>query len=516
VSWPPGSLIIVLAIIAVLSAAALWVATPWGLGLSPDSAVYIGTARSLLLGAGFSLPSEPGAFAPIVHYPPLYPAVLAAIGFTGWDPLLAARWFNALLFAVNIYFMGWLAFTGTKSVLLSLSASALLASGFPIVQAHSMAWSEPLFIALELVGALFLTCYLRTSTSRILFAAAAAAGLSAVTRYAGTTFIASGIFSILFLNTEPGKKRLLHAGIFLAISSLPIGLWMARNWILTGTTADRIVSFHPVGIRHLVDLVTTIGGWVSGSSLLSVDERMAISVGVIAVGALMFWKYRQAGRAEPAETTDSVAFPGLMLSIIVAYILMLFATISFLDHQTPIDSRMLAPLYVLLVLLGVALEARLIGQRMNGIMFSAVVLLMTVILLTLQLASTWPWMALTHENGIGYASREWRESDLIRRVGSEPLGKRIFSNAPDVLYTLLGRPADMVPRKINPDTRKPNEAYPVQIKAMKEQLKASQGLLVYFDRVQWRWYLPSPSELESAMALRLLVREKDGSIYQID
>ncbi|HWO41440.1 MAG TPA: hypothetical protein VNO43_06510, partial [Candidatus Eisenbacteria bacterium] len=36
--------------IAVASASVLLMATPWGLGLSPDSAVYIGGARSLIGG----------------------------------------------------------------------------------------------------------------------------------------------------------------------------------------------------------------------------------------------------------------------------------------------------------------------------------------------------------------------------------------------------------------------------------------------------------------------------------
>jgi hypothetical protein len=504
--------------LGILAGTALIISTPWGLGLSPDSAVYIGSARSLLQGVGFSLPSQSNVFALVVHYPPLYPALLAAVGFGGPDPLVAAKWFNGLLFAANIFIAGWLVFVHTKSILLSVYAAVLMMTALPMVQVHSMVWSEPLFALFELCGALFLISYFRTISYRYLIAAAGMVGLSAITRYAGVAFIASGIASILFLGNASTKKKFLHAGIFLVIASLPLVGWMARNWALTGSSANRSVSFHPMGLEHLTAVVTTMMSWISASWLSVADAQIALGISLFMTAALIFFlrKYRQDQRPKTSETTESVAFPGLMLSLILAYFLMLFATISFLDHQTPIDSRILSPVYAPIMLLGISLGSRLAGRRLSGKGFSRLALPIAFVLLGLQLASTWPWVALIHEKGVGYASREWRESDMVQRVKSVPFTTPMFSNAPDVLYTLLGRASDMIPRKTNPDTRAPNENYHAQLLAMKNQLKNNQGLLVYFDRVQWRWYLPSSEELQTALGLRLLMREQDGSIYRTD
>jgi len=504
--------------VALLGGALLVAFTPWGLGLSPDSAVYIGAARSLLLGEGYSLPAQSGAFVPVIHYPPLYPLLLAAIGIGGTDPLEAAKWFGALLFAINIFVVGWLIFTDTKSILLSVWACLLIATALPIVQVHSMVWSEPVFILFESAAVLFLMSYFRTANCRCLIAAASAAGLGAITRYAGAAFIASGVASILWLSNGSREKRLLHAGAFLAIAFLPLVGWMARNWVLTGSSANRNVSFHPIGSEHLTAVLTTLMSSVLPSWLVAGNEHVAVGVILFALGAFLFslWRYRQRHKAGLAAAVISGAFPGLLLLMILSYLSILFATISFLDHQTPIDGRILAPLQVLIVLLGISVAAILPDLRINRKGSLAFVLPFVFILLALQLASTWPWVALTYEKGVGYASREWRESDFMKKVNLIPPRTPIFSNAPDVLYTLLGRSSEMIPRKTNPDTRAPNENYNAQLLKMKNLLKTNQGLLVYFDRVQWRWYLPSPADLEGELGLRLLVREKDGMIYQIN
>ena len=91
----------------------------------------------------------------------------------------------------------------------------------------------------------------------------------------------------------------------------------------------------------------------------------------------------------------------------------------------------------------------------------------------------------------------------------------LFSNAPDVLYTLLNKPAVMVPRKTHTDTNLPNRQYLAQTAELIRRLKEDSGLLVYFYRVDWRWYLPAAEELERTLGLHVLARENDGVIYQV-
>ncbi len=91
---------------SVVGLTALLFSTRWGIGLSPDSVVYIANARNLLGGYGLSVSFTTGEFFPWTHYPPLFLAGLAGHGFVGIDPLDGARWLNALIFRAKIPLLG--------------------------------------------------------------------------------------------------------------------------------------------------------------------------------------------------------------------------------------------------------------------------------------------------------------------------------------------------------------------------------------------------------------------------
>lgn len=130
----------------------------YGAGLSPDSVGYIGTARNLTIGAGFN--SYDGA--PVVVWPPLYPALLALVsGIFKGDPLFLANVLNALIFGLIVYVGGVLTFKhlSTFPALAFVGTLAILVS-IPLFQVSVMAWSEPLFILLLLLSLLLANSYL--------------------------------------------------------------------------------------------------------------------------------------------------------------------------------------------------------------------------------------------------------------------------------------------------------------------------------------------------------------------
>ena len=155
-----------LASCAVMGGAIIVWATPWGVGLSPDSAIYIGGARSLSEMTGYSQPVDASTYSPIVHYPPLYSASLAILGGLGLDLFQAARWLNTVLFGANAMLAGYVVFKATRRRGWAVAAAALMATAFPLTQVHTMAWSEPLFIFLELCVWLFLLDYSRSLSPR--------------------------------------------------------------------------------------------------------------------------------------------------------------------------------------------------------------------------------------------------------------------------------------------------------------------------------------------------------------
>lgn len=149
------------------------------------------------------------------------------------------------------------------------------------------------------------------------------------------------------------------------------------------------------------------------------------------------------------------------------------------------------------------------GSRLNPLVWTCLALLLAA-----QLQTSVNWLQLNYQNGTGYAAQERRESqtlDRVKRITPTPV---LYSNAPEILYTLLNKSAMMIPRKTHTDTNLPNQHYPSQISELGRRLKEDSRLLIYFHRVDWRWYLPTAEELEQALGLRALAREDDGVVYQ--
>jgi len=53
------------------------------------------------------------------------------------------------------------------------------------------------------------------------------------------------------------------------------------------------------------------------------------------------------------------------------------------------------------------------------------------------------------------------------------------------------------------------------ITAVRNELMQNRAVVVYLDKITWRWYLPSKDELENVYRLPVLVRFDDGVVYGI-
>src|ERR1051326_1659751 len=98
--------------------------------------------------------------------------------------------------AANTVLTGCLAFLASRSRAASLAAALLFLAAPPMVMAHTMAWSEPLYIAFVLCAIISLSAYLQMPRPWLLMAAAAAAALAFLTRYAGAAIVLAGIIAL--------------------------------------------------------------------------------------------------------------------------------------------------------------------------------------------------------------------------------------------------------------------------------------------------------------------------------
>ncbi len=275
--------------VGLVGAALVWRITPHGAGLSPDSVYYIAAARWALAGEGVR--SLEGG--PLTHFPPIYPIVLAAAGWVSRsDPLDAARWLNAALFAAL------LALAGVLAVRIGRRTAAGVAAALPLLVSkdtlilHAMAWSEPLAIVLGTGGLALVARHIKTGRTPPLVLAAIGFGLAALTRYAAVAYTLTGAAGLLLLDrTTPPLRRATKAVTLALLAVGPLVLW----WRLTGARiglADRTLDFHPLGRWDAEKATATIMGWIG---LPNVSPWLGGVSLVLLTAGLSAWMFRRAG-----------------------------------------------------------------------------------------------------------------------------------------------------------------------------------------------------------------------------
>jgi hypothetical protein len=118
--------------------------------------------------------------------------------------------------------------------------------------------------------------------------------------------------------------------------------------------------------------------------------------------------------------------------------------------------------------------------------------------------------------GAGFGSLAWRRSETMRRVTELPADARVYSNARDAIYVLTGRVTRWIPSPVNAETREPLQDYLARIAELRAALRAEDASLVWFDLVDWRWYLPSHEALYRRLPIRRVSGHRDGEIWGYD
>lgn len=308
----------------------------YGVGLSPDSCVYLSTAANLAAGRGWVLFTG----EPYQSFPPLYPLLLAGFDWLGIGAEAGLRGFNAAAIGLLSYGVGrylvrhvapWRAFLG-----------AMLVALLPVHQhVFSIAWSEVPFILTLWGAALLLLRYRENPTLARLFAAALAVALLPLTRYAGGFFLPVFVlFPLAYPAGLPLAARALRASVFAVLSLLPVGLWMLRNRLLGG---------HSAGVRYPArdglgeqwhQMSEALSGGIFGQSSLLFGLLVLFALAGLAA---QLWRRRT------LRVDVHLLFPA---GLVLAYLLILLV-ISGRIAFDPLDQRLISPAAVGLILLGV-------------------------------------------------------------------------------------------------------------------------------------------------------------------
>lgn len=372
-----------------------------------------------------------------MHFAPLYPAALAAIGLLGADLWDAARWLNAFLFAANIFLVGVLILRHTRAPAWAAVGGAIaMLCSITMLRWHASAMSDPMFIFLALSGFYFLAKYAEGPRLGLLIVAGGLFGVAFATRYVGASLIPTGIIALLVLGGRKVRGRIFNAFILTLTACLPILAWLARNFVLNGTARVRPFAFHGYGVWHVEQALGTFAQWLLPGGFSHYVELAFTGFLLLAIvpcdtkGIAAFFR---TFRRQVAATPFLVKLLAIFIPI---YLALAAASRAFFDAATPFDDRILSPVFVAGVIIAFSLLGRLLPSARAAMRLRAVPLLLCMLAIAAAyIISGTAYVVQSRADGIGFGSREWANSETIAWLRGFSPGLVIYSNEPNaVIY----------------------------------------------------------------------------------
>ncbi len=519
-------------LIAITAAFVLAFSTPAGIGLTNDSAAYIGGARSILAGTGYSDVWLDSSLEALTHYPPLFSISLAGLGLFGLDPLRGARLLNILLFGANTALMGWLGWRMTKLQAAGIFLALLFGLNASILRVHAYALSEPLFLFFSLSAFIFFDFSVeqRTSVSKPvsngwMLLVGSLASLAFLTRYSGLALIATFFLAIIILNST-WRARLTKSAWFLA-GCLPLSAaWFIRNRLVAGNATNRTFQFHPIlwdnvkiGLYNVAGFLLPVQSW---QPALFKSGALTWILPLLAL-ALLSWLGFRAYQllSHPSETLPpSLAFTTAVY--VFGYLGAVLFSMSFFDASTKFQPRILAPLYVSGMILFAAALSRIIGiaRSADGNLRIKSLTALAVGFAALSLGlSIWSFLPavsdLRSAAGLGYGSWQWRDSMVMESLKKLPSDVAIYTNSTPAVYLVTGRASRIIPTVIDPVDNLPRGDYAQNLAAMRADLLSRRAVLALFDTSDIEDALGAENFAEFIAGLTVLEKAQGDILYGI-
>lgn len=502
---------IAIVVCALAGAAIVLYATTLGVGVSPDSTVYLNGARRWLIRFGF-----PFALGNTSNWiPPGYPMLLLAGSLLslGTDPAVIARWLDALFFAANIALVGLMLHLALpRSVWIPLGGAWLMLTSVTMLGIQTMAWSEPPFLFVSLSGLTLLAFYLERPRALLLIFTAGAIAASLLIRYVGVALVMTGIVAILVLDKRVWKRRGLAAAIFALLATAPLIVWSLTH------PSGRQLAWHGTSSAWFFSGILTIANWFFPAETLRVPNESGLAMMFLfTIGAVILLAARKV-RARPIDENHLTrSHAPALVSVLTLYLffyalVMLFTRLA-VDAGLPLDERTLAPLFPIVLILVLYLAQQLMyatspSYRLKYI-FGGIALAMSA----LYFFAAMQWVEQSHRQGQWYASVKWRQSKIMARVNALSPTTQIYSNADDAIIFLTSRDASRLPDKVRLDTQLANPKYAREVQEIGKRL-AGNAVIVYLHGFEDRLNLPTEQEAVAQWNLSPLVSEADGTIYR--
>lgn len=481
----------------------VWGNSPLGVGVYHDSLFYMSAASNFARGNGFSWTGSYGVAKPLTHFPPLYPLTLAVLELLGLEVGTAARFVSAALLGLNAALAACIVRSVTRSVICTALTPALFLLPALLVP-HLMAMSEPLFYVTSLTSLWLLGRSLHQGSSRGLFLAGLFCCAAVLTRYAGLGLFLTGGVVLLLLSGKGLVARLKDLGVFLGAASFFPCVWLARNYAVAGSLTNRTPRVHLPNLDTVRRYLDVIAAWFTDKY----PSHWEVTALLLAWLALLAGASALAQRSRHPEYRAVGLQVAVLLVFWIAYGLSVFLSLSFLDASVRIDDRILSPL----LLSGVLATLVAIGAVRSSTYQLAIAGSLVFLGLSGPLPRAFEQSVATlnqvRREGIGFASRQWRDSQVIKWIQASDPQTIIVTNEAMAVQYLSGRAAIQVPDAFDPVTAQPRADYEEAIGELREIIEDQGGYLIVFGG--------RPLADFHGLQLEVVMMAPDGIIYSAE
>ena len=475
-------------------------ATRFGPWAYSDSVSYIEAGRNFADGRGLAEISASGSVNFFLKQPPLLPVILALLHTLGADLILAMRWMDVGLIATLLFTMSWLSYQQKRWTYLGIPLLWLTA---PIVlENYSSFMSEPLYLTTGATGLILLVVFLERHKHWTFFAASVLIALAAMTRYAGSVFIAAGALTLLLFDSGSFRKRLGRLLIYLIISTGPLGLWVATQFPGSGRYAGSLIPpsawwswLAPFRINFstiLAEWIPALGWVVSHSSspaqwrisLLTFALLSSLVLVLIIAGIRLIKKNPQTPSTREMDVHLAVAFTAAgAIHLVFLLVVTLLG-----PWEVRIDARQLSPLFVF----GFSGAFFALGCAARTPFTHKIALALQALLLTAFILHGIPGTAALgrelHAVGRGYTGVAWQDSLILETLESAPQNITIFSNDIEGIMFHTGLAAYRLPEMQSGTPVPLDEQFGSRSNdPLHELFRSGEAMLVLFEDSNWRF-----------------------------
>lgn len=429
-------------VVATLAAVPSLVGNRSGIGLSWDSTDYIAVGLSMSAGRG----ALDVTGIPTVIRPPGLSAFVTLGDWLTVSPDISLRCVNAISMMLIVWCTHRLLSHAAVRPTAKWIGVMLVALSPMLLDISTMAWSEPLFLALILVALVIATRERAWPWDLVLIVIFTAMFF---VRYVGPFYAApiALVAAVVQMRTSGIVLSLFRSGTSLAVSLVLPWIWLMRNKDLTGY----LTGYREAGGGTLLDplktFTGTLGSWLLARPPLGGNGGIYLNwndfSGYMKVAGVAMWILLavlvSSYFLRPRQTTrGATTIMSACLLLFVSY--GGFSVYRFVYHEMgPLDSRMMSGLYVpLILMLVIALDTSV--RRIPTTTPRRFLSIGVLAALPMLVVPTWHAVA-TLDNTVSYGStgRYWgtefhRTVPIHDFAASLPGDAAVYSNEPQSLF----------------------------------------------------------------------------------